>query len=130
MVIPSISGYSIVTSIFLFVHFVFGTIIVGFVMSIVSIVYVSDIVYPFPAVSFTCVLTSYCVPNSNPLNICDVFSSVIHSPHSVSPCFFIEYCLLVLFIPLSPSVCVKFTTIVFVVPVAVGAVFVGYVLSM
>ena len=55
---PSISGYVIVAVILWFVIAVVDNVIVGFVIFTVFIVVTYDSVYPFPATSFTCVLTS------------------------------------------------------------------------
>ena len=56
-VIPVIFGYVIVAVMLLFVGDVVDSVIVGFVMFIVVIAFVPDIAYPFPAASFTWVLT-------------------------------------------------------------------------
>ena len=50
-------GYVIVAVMLLFVGDVVDSVIVGFVMFTVVIAFVPDTVYPFPAMSFTWVLT-------------------------------------------------------------------------
>ena len=61
--------------------------------------------------------------------MCVPLLSVTHEPQLLSDVFFIEYCLVLAFIPLCESVCADVTTIEFVVLVAVGAVVFGAVLS-
>ena len=63
------------------------------------------------------------------VNVCVTLLSVTHVPQLLSDVFFIEYCLVLSSIPLCASVCANVTTTVFVVPVAVGAVVFGAVLS-
>ena len=63
------------------------------------------------------------------VNVCVLFLSVTHEPQLLSDVFFIEYCLVLAFIPLCESVWADVTTIEFVVLVAVGAVVFGAVLS-
>ena len=61
--------------------------------------------------------------------MCVLLLSVTHEPQLLSDVFFIEYCLVLAFIPLCESVWADVTTIEFVVLVAVGAVVFGAVLS-
>ena len=63
------------------------------------------------------------------VNVCVPLLSVTHEPQLLSVFFFIEYCLVLAFIPLFASVWADVTTIEFVVLVAVGAVVFGAVLS-
>ena len=56
------------------------------------------------------------------VNVCVLFLSVIHAPQLLSDFFFIEYCLVLAFIPLCESVWADVTTIEFVVLVAVGGI--------
>ena len=63
------------------------------------------------------------------VNVCVTLLSVTHVPQLLSDVFFIEYCLVLAFIPLCESVWADVTTIEFVVLVAVGAVVFGAVLS-
>ena len=114
---------------FWFVGDVVDSVIVGFVIFTVVIVFIADIAYPFPNASFTWVLTWYSVFNVRFVNVCVPLLSVTHAPQLLSDVFFIEYCLVFASIPLLLSVCADVTTIEFVVLVAVGAVVFGAVLS-
>ena len=122
-------GYVIVAVMLLFVGAVVDNVIVGFVIFTVVIVFVADTAYPFPNTSFTWVLTWYSVFNVRFVNVCVPLLSVTHEPQLLSDFFFIEYCLVLAFIPLFASVWADVTTIEFVVLVAVGAVVFGAVLS-
>ena len=77
----------------------------------------------FPALSTTCVLTSYLVFWANPPNV----ALDCNAPHVVSEFFFIWYWIDA--IPDSLSVCLFVAVILLVVFVVVGAVVVGAVLS-
>ena len=62
----------------LFVGDVVDSVIVGFVIFTVVIVFVADTAYPFPNASFTWVLTWYSVFNVKFVNVCVLLLSVTH----------------------------------------------------